>query len=839
MSLFVTSVLLAANFTSYDPAAAASLPNPIVSATALALTPSFDTGASQCLSEYGLGSSSGNDEEVTATFQNYSAGTQIRFRIFGQSGQVTHVIDFVTSTHPNQCNNLVTNSGNYFPVMLAGGTTSLRILGIPNSVTSGYFQSVYVSGSSTSANVTSTALTFVGRPTTTIAPTTTLPPVPIVTLSAPSLPSQARSTASSCVTKYGLVTDKGYTRVEFGNDNGYHVNLRLSDANGFLTRFIDYIPSTGFCYNFALPSSADGWFTLTVPHGLNHIYLIGLPNPFPGASTASAQIHANYYFGSSVGSQMRPVEITSNDIGSLSSSRTTVTTSTTIPATTGRAGSLALPVVTVFGSHLNDSPAHRCLSETPLVDNPGQIDLTFSNYAQETTIRFRLTNPLPSAVRWLKYLIDYVPARHSQGTGGQCNYISSDTAGYFRVKIPSTNVAGEVNTIFLLGLPKPMNFSTSLYSVAEFNYLSGNAISRKSAISIPNSDVTYTVPQQPGLVCSPFVMIAAPGSGQVWGAESRWDLHPLQLDAEIAPLYLKMEDMGPTSGRLTAFSLTDESYPDITNGPSIYNAEGVPVSFKDSSKFVMSPLAWSQYVENFAGAMSHNVVGNTTGFKSIENIFSYCSKSKILLVGYSQGAAVIHEFLGQLTRARGMQQDVSQIAGVLLIADPFALPQDTYIVGGVNRQIWLRHGDGGIMQIAYAVPNWKSLFFKPFNLRNESSTVVKWTSAAWLGLSSLWTTVSYDMSHLTTSLHGSPLLDDIGHLYQNNAFQPTKEIMNELGSPAPIFEVAHSGDIVADPSLVSSLTSRQAPWTIHTSDYVNDSLLTGNEAVALDSGLSS
>ena len=292
LSILIVSCVIGANLFSYIPAAAASLPNTVVTASALTLTPSTDALANQCLARYGLGASSDNNEEVTATFSNYSPGTEVRFRIYGQSGQVTHVIDYVTGTSPSQCNNLVANPGNYFPVTLASGITSLRILGIPNSVRSGYFQSVYVSGTSTSANVTVTAITFESTPSTTIAPPTTIvkshPSLlePIVTATSLTLTTSTDTNANTCLARYGLGSSFGaneeFTATFANYQPGTIIKFRIYGPSGQDTHVIDYVNTTtpNQCNNLVNRSSNDFYFSVRLSKTTNQLRLLGILNSF-------------------------------------------------------------------------------------------------------------------------------------------------------------------------------------------------------------------------------------------------------------------------------------------------------------------------------------------------------------------------------------------------------------------------------------------------------------------------------------------------------------------------------------------------------------------------------
>jgi cutinase len=169
---------------------------------------------------------------------------------------------------------------------------------------------------------------------------------------------------------------------------------------------------------------------------------------------------------------------------------------------------------------------------------------------------------------------------------------------------------------------------------------------------------TVVTPGDPGApACAEAVFLAVPGNGETFRSATN-----LYVTRELRNLYRAMAAKATT--RQISYQVIDNPVPTIdrmTSGLSRVKAA-------DPAGFATAQSA------KLAANLGRYVAGHDEGLANLRaafaNVRADCDPAtKIVLAGYSQGALVLHEFLGELD-AGSDSAAKSAVAAVALIADP-------------------------------------------------------------------------------------------------------------------------------------------------------------------------
>jgi len=167
----------------------------------------------------------------------------------------------------------------------------------------------------------------------------------------------------------------------------------------------------------------------------------------------------------------------------------------------------------------------------------------------------------------------------------------------------------------------------------------------------PSCAKTGTIVSHPVSTCKNVAFIAASGSGQSWVSDTNLSISPQLRQVNKAM-------MSRLAGRKTV-NVQVLDYPALSVNVLGENLnKGTPISKLRQFLYVNLP----KYLDGKNAGVAA-LWGTVTGDR-----FS-CPDEKIVLVGYSQGAMVVHEFLDQLA-ATSDTATKSAIRGVVLVADP-------------------------------------------------------------------------------------------------------------------------------------------------------------------------
>ncbi len=344
---------------------------------------------------------------------------------------------------------------------------------------------------------------------------------------------------------------------------------------------------------------------------------------------------------------------------------------------------------------------------------------------------------------------------------------------------------------------------------------------------------TTTVPEIP---CSTHVVVGAPGSGEVASSTQASRTHGLGVTVDHLYSALAAD---PRLAHPEALSLSAS----LGGAPPAYAAPAVPGPGAGSA-------AWALYVGDVLSA-------GPTVLAALGRVATACPTSRLLLVGYSQGAAVLHEALAMMAQhpssivASGLtgRALAGHLAGVVLVADPYAQPTDRHLLGRGGAATWNVTGPQayGVIPLEAALADVGTIpGIGPSALRDLASALAALTRTLALGCRSLplvgrvgptcgaQTTVARGLGTLralAALVRSGPGRSDLRTAVARGYFLSARTLGARLR--VPVYSATAAGDLVAEPLGATSLTSTRFSAAVHTSAYRADPVLARSVVAAV------
>lgn len=357
--------------------------------------------------------------------------------------------------------------------------------------------------------------------------------------------------------------------------------------------------------------------------------------------------------------------------------------------------------------------------------------------------------------------------------------------------------------------------------------------------SPPTTIVTTTSPTSalPGsLPCTRVVVVGAPGSGETTTSSQarRTDL----LGATVDHLYRALA-ADPRLDHPEALSLTAS----LGGAPPTYDAPPVPGVDAGSS-------AWALYVSDVLAA-------GPSVLAAIARVATSCPTSRLILVGYSQGAAVLHEALATMTThdttdvatnltGRALARHV---AGVVLVADPYAQPSDHHLLGEGGAARWDVTGPQayGLIPLEVALAGVGAVpDLGPAAVGALKGSIAALTRALALGCPSLplvgrvgptcgaqrsFAAGLSALRALATLVRSGTGRSELETVLAHGYLISSATLATRLG--VPVWSATAAGDLVAEPLGTTALSATRFSALVHTSAYRADPVLARSVVAAL------
>ncbi len=347
---------------------------------------------------------------------------------------------------------------------------------------------------------------------------------------------------------------------------------------------------------------------------------------------------------------------------------------------------------------------------------------------------------------------------------------------------------------------------------------------------------TTTTTIAPAIPCTAHVVVGAPGSGEV--ATTRQASRTHGLGATVDYLYSALA-ADPRLDHPEALSLAAGP----AGAPPAYAAPAVPGPGAGS-------VAWALYVGDVLSA-------GPTVLAALGRVAVACPTSRLLLVGYSQGAAVLHEALAMMAQhptsivASGLtgRALAGRLSGVVLVADPYAQPSDRHLLGRGGAATWNVTGPQayGVIPLEAALADVGTIpgIGSPA-LRDLSAALAALTRALALGCRSLplvgrvgptcgaQTTVARGLGTLralASLVRSGPGRADLRTALARGYFLSARALGGRLR--VPVYSATAAGDLVAEPLGATSLSATRFSAAVHTSAYRADPVLARSVVTAV------